>query len=144
MDVRVAGWIGQHVTSVIAGRVRGVDRMPYERAVFAPTTYRHDDLELLRTRSYGGDRPALNQGERRSCRRRSIRRRQLGLPGYDALEHESLPDTCDCDTQAAWDLVAQLKSAYSLKMTTVALPVSGMDPPLKPEATATYCLPLTS
>jgi hypothetical protein len=35
-------------------------------------------------------------------------------------------------------------STYSLKMTTVALPVSGMDPPLKPDATATYCLPLAS
>jgi hypothetical protein len=33
---------------------------------------------------------------------------------------------------------------YSLKMTTVALPFSGIDPPLDPEATATYCLPLTS
>src|ERR1700733_3855952 len=31
---------------------------------------------------------------------------------------------------------------YSLKITTVALPFSGMDPPLEPEATATYCLPL--
>lgn len=28
--------------------------MPFERAVVAPTTYRHDDLERLCVRSYGG------------------------------------------------------------------------------------------
>jgi hypothetical protein len=29
-------------------------------------------------------------------------------------------------------------------MTIVVLPVSGIDPPLLPEATATYCLPFRS
>ena len=39
---------------------------------------------------------------------------------------------------------AARRRAYSLKITTVVLPVNGIEPPLCPEATATYCLPLTS
>ena len=34
--------------------------------------------------------------------------------------------------------------SYKPKITIVALPVSGMAPPLLPDATATYCLPLFS
>ena len=99
MDVRVAGWIGQQVNSLIADRLRGVERMP-----FSVRSSRRRPIGMTIWNSYVYGLAAVIdleviKGERRSCRRRSIRRRQLGHPGCDALEHESLPDTCDCNTQ---------------------------------------------
>ena len=37
-----------------------------------------------------------------------------------------------------------VRDFYCPKMTIVVLPVSGIEPPLLPEATATYCLPFCS
>jgi hypothetical protein len=69
---------------------------------------------------------------------------------YNALELAELIRATKRRTQGAGVHVRVSRSrpasdeAYSANITIVVLPVSGIEPPLCPDATATYCLPFTS
>ncbi|HEX2789043.1 MAG TPA: phosphoglucomutase (alpha-D-glucose-1,6-bisphosphate-dependent) [Steroidobacteraceae bacterium] len=43
-DTDVTGWIQNRANELLAGAVRGVDRIPLEQALRSPTTHRHDYL----------------------------------------------------------------------------------------------------
>src|SRR5271156_4312330 len=44
-DTQVTGWIQERANALIADGLRGVSRMPLERARTAPTTHKHDYLD---------------------------------------------------------------------------------------------------
>jgi len=45
-DTRVTGWIQERANALISDNLRGVVRMPFERAIAAPTTHKHEYLNF--------------------------------------------------------------------------------------------------
>ena len=93
-DTQVTQWIEETANALLADGLRGVLRVPYERARTAPTTHRHDYLN-----SYVGDLGAVVDME-------AIRSAQLNI-GVDPLGNASV---------AYWGPIAE---HYRLKLTVV-------------------------
>ena len=80
-DTDVTSWIEARANELLEGGLAGVKRMPYERALRAATTHRHDYLDayvrdLGQRRRHGGDPRRRHSPGRGSARRR--RRPLLG------------------------------------------------------------------
>ena len=80
-DTEVTGWIQEQANALLAEDLRGVRRIPYERARAAATTHTPRLPERVRRRSRRGRRPRGDPRRRDLARRRSARRRQRRATG---------------------------------------------------------------
>ena len=79
----------------------------------------------------------------RSARRRLTELNNPAIPGQPG-RRAAQPAAAPTGGLALARGVDRGRSYSGAKMTMVVLPVSGIEPPLLPEATATYCFPFCS